>query len=217
MQTITEKLLDLAPPGGVFDETSIRNLFPQRSAAARKLLLHRAVEIGEVLRLKSGLYCLAKPYRKTHLHPFALAGMLHSPSHVSLESALSYHGLLPEAVFGVASVTSKRSRSYTNPLGVFSFLRIPTNMPRAGVQSIKLDHLSWAFIASPLRAIADLIYLRKGVTWHQDGMGFLMKSMRMEEEDLRQMSLGDHEEIRRSMRNKRVRAYLRGLHEELRT
>ena len=143
--------------------------------------------------------------------------MLHSPSHVSLESALSYHGLLPEAVFGVASVTSKRSRSYTNPLGVFSFQRIPTNMPRAGVQSIKLDRLSWAFIASPLRAIADLIYLRKGVTWHQDGLSFLMKSMRMEEEDLRQMSLGDHEKIQKSMRNKRVRAYLRGLHEELKT
>ena len=217
MQTITEKVLELSPPGGVFNETSIQNLFPKRSAAARKLLLHRAVEIGEVLRLKPGLYCLAKPYRKTHLHPFALAGMLHSPSHVSLESALSYHGLLPEAVFGVASVTSKRSRSYTNPLGVFSFLRIPTNMPRAGVQSIKLDHLSWAFIASPLRAIADLIYLRKGITWHQDGMSFLMESMRMEEEDLRQIPLGDHEEIQKSMRNKRVGAYLRGLHEELKT
>ena len=43
-----------------------------------------------------------------------LAASLHAPSHVSLESALAYHGLIPEAVYQVASITVARSREFTS-------------------------------------------------------------------------------------------------------
>lgn len=215
MQNLTESVYKLAPPGGIFDETVVRNLFPDKSASARKVLVHRAVGRGEVLRLKPGLFCLAEPYRKTHLHPFALAGMLHAPSHVSLESALAHHELLPEGVFQVASVTSQRTRSFRTPLGVYSYHRVPANFPRAGVKSEKLDRISWAFIASPLRAIADLIYLRRHVSWKKDGLAFLVKSMRMEPDELNQISFEHFEEIRKSIRNKRVKAYLEGMRREM--
>jgi predicted transcriptional regulator of viral defense system len=217
MQTLTKSVYKLASPGSVFDETVVRNLFPSISASARKVLVHRAIQKGEVLRLKPGLYCLAEPYRKTHLHPFALAGMLHAPSHVSLESALSYHGLLPEAVFQVASVTSQRSRTFKTPLGIYSYHRVPANFPRAGVKSEKLDRISWAFIASPLRAITDLIYLRRHVSWKKDGLGFLVESMRMESDELNQISFEHFEEIHKSIRNKRVKAYLEGMRREIET
>jgi len=215
MQRLTESVYELAPPGGVFNGTVIENLFPDKSAAARKLLVHRAVGKGEVLRLKPGLFCLAEPYRKTHLHPFALAGMLHWPCHVSLESALAHHGLLPEAVFQVASVTSKRTRSFKTPLGVFSYQLVPADFPRAGVESEKLDRISWAFVASPLRAIADLIYLHRQVSWRKDGLNFLTESMRMEPDELVQISFGQFEEIYKSIRNKRVKTYLEGMRREV--
>jgi len=168
-----------------------------------------------VLRLKPGLFCLAEAYRKTHLHPFALAGILHAPSHVSLESALSFHGLLPEAIYQVACVTPRRTRSFSTPLGVFGYDRVPATAPRAGVRAVKLDRISWAFIASALRAIADLVYLRKHVSWTADGLGFLVESMRIEPEDLRQISFDRFEEIRDSLRNKRVKAYLDGMRREI--
>ena len=215
MQSLTESVYKLAPPGGIFNETVVRNLFPDKSASARKVLVHRAVRKGEVLRLKPGLFCLAEPYRKTHLHPFALAGMLHAPSHVSLESALAHHGLLPEAVFQVASVTSKRTRAFRTPLGIYSYHRVPADIPRAGVRSEKLDRISWAFIASPLRAIADLIYLRRKVSWKKDGLVFLVESMRMESDELVQISFEHFEEIHKSIRNKRVKAYLEGMRREM--
>ncbi len=99
MQTLTEKVFRISPPGGLFDETVIRNLFPELSEAARKLLVYRAVSSGEIIRLKPGLFLIAPEFRKEHPHPFVLASALHSPSHISLESALAYHGLIPEAVF----------------------------------------------------------------------------------------------------------------------
>jgi hypothetical protein len=42
MQTVTELVFRLSPPGGIFDETVIRNILADRSEAARKVLAHRA-------------------------------------------------------------------------------------------------------------------------------------------------------------------------------
>ena len=57
LQTLTEKIYRLNPPGSLFDESVVRNLFPDSTAGGRKLLVHRAIEKREVLRLKPGLYC----------------------------------------------------------------------------------------------------------------------------------------------------------------
>jgi hypothetical protein len=215
MQTLTEKVYKLTPPGGLFDESVVRSLFPDASVGARKLLVHRAVKQGEVMRLKPGYYCLAPDYRKSHPHPFVVAAVLHSPSHISLESALSHHGLIPEAVHLVSSVTWQRSRSFKTPLGHFSFQRVPAKNPRAGVKAIKVDPNGWAFVGTPLRAIADLIYLRKEVQWEPNGLGFLTESMRIEEEDLHRIPMDDFEEVLESMKSTRVRTYLTHFGDEI--
>ncbi|MFZ3137811.1 MAG: hypothetical protein WA126_10530 [Thermodesulfovibrionales bacterium] len=214
---MTEKVLLLSPPGGLFDETVVRNLLPDRSEAARKVLVHRAVSAGEIIRLRPGLFLLAPEFRKTHPHPFVVAAMLHSPSHVSLESALAHHGLIPEAVFQVSSVTSARTRTFHTPVGVFSFVRVPAADPRAGVQALKVDGRSWAFVATPLRAIADLIYTRKDVSWAKDGLAFLTESMRIERDDLEEISFESLDEVCESLRSRRTADYLRGLYRELKT
>jgi hypothetical protein len=215
MQTLTEKVFRLAPPGGLFDETVIRNLFSDRTEAARKVLVHRAIAAAEIIRLKPGLFLLVPEFRKTHPHPFIIAAWLHSPSHVSLESALAHHGLIPEAVYQVASVTSARSRTFDTPVGVFSFKRVPAVNPRAGVQAHKIDGRSWAFIASPLRAIADLIYTRKDVSWEKDGLAFLTESMRIERDDLENMSFESLSEVSGSLRDRRTINFLQNLFQKL--
>ncbi len=215
MQTLVEHVFTLAPPGGLFDDSVVRNLFPDLSQGARKLRVHRALEHGEAMRLKPGLYCLASKYRKSPLHPFVVAAALHSPSHISLESALSHHDLIPEAVFRVSSVTISRSRSFQTPVGTFDFVRVPSKQPRAGVEAEKLGAFEWAFIASPLRAIGDLVYLRKEISWEHDGMGFLTDSMRIEEEELRALANNSWDEILDSFRSRRTERYLGGLRKEL--
>ena len=212
---MTELVFRLSPPGGLFDETVIRNLLADRSEPARKVLVHRAVTAGEVIRLKPGLFLLAPEFRKTHPHPFIIAATLHFPSHVSLESALAHHGLIPEAVFQVSSVTSSRSRTFKTPVGVFSFMRVPATNPRAGVLALKIDGRNWAFVATPLRAVADLVYTRKDVSWEKDGLAFLTDSMRIEREDLEKMARKGLNEVCESLRSRRTTDYLQGLFREL--
>lgn len=211
MQNLSEKVFKLAPPGGLFDETVIHNLFPDSSDGARALLVHRACRAGEILRLKPGLFVLGPPYRKSEPHPFVVAAVLHAPSHISLESALAYHGLIPEAVYQVSSVAVGRSREYSTPLGVFSFRRVPACAPRAGVEAVAVARNAWAFIASPLRAIADAVYLNKKITWNRNGLGYLTESLRIEEDDLRALSFEEADEILDSIRSRRVQAYIDGL------
>ncbi|MBI3370783.1 MAG: hypothetical protein HY017_03355 [Betaproteobacteria bacterium] len=211
MQTVTERVFKLAPPGGLFDETVIHNLFPDSSDGARALLVHRACQEGEILRLKPGLFVLGPPYRKCEPHPFVLAAVLHAPSHISLESALAHHGLIPEAVYQVSSVTLGRSREFSTPLGVFSFRRVTARAPRAGVEAVAVARNAWAFIASPLRAIADAVYLNKEITWNRNGLGYLTESLRIEEDDLRSLPFEALDEILDSLCNRRVQAYLEGL------
>ncbi len=211
MQTLTEKIYHLAPPGGLFDETVIVNLFPDASMGARSLLVHRAIQAGEILRLKPGLFLLDSRFRKSEPHTFQIAALLHYPSHISLESALAWHRLIPEAVYQTSSVTSERSRTFATPLGVFSFQRVPSQMPRAGVETVEIAQNRWAFIATPLRAIADMLYLNKAVTWQTDGLAYLTESLRIEEDDLRQISFAVLDDVVSSLRSLRVRTYLQRL------
>lgn len=225
MQTLTEKVLKFDPPGGVFDGTVIRNLFPDHTAGARNALVHRAVQAQEVLRLKPGLYCLSEELRRAHPHPYAVAALLYYPSHVSLESALSYHGLIPEAVFTVTCSTPKRRRDFDTPLGRFSYRTVPFVPTRAGVRLVELGgtpphsgsrkwagpHPVRAFVATPLRAIADLVYLRKEVSWPKDGPAFLTDSMRIEPEDLQQIDELEYSEVVGGVKDRRTQRYLQGL------
>lgn len=217
MQTLTHDVLKLAPPGGIFDETVIGNLYPDASVGARRLLVHRASSKGEILRLKPGLFILDRPYRnnKYILDPFAIASLLHGPSHVSLQSALAWYGLIPEAVYETTSVTVARSRTFQTPVGIFSYTRVPANDPRAGVEAVKMTDESWAFIATPIRAIADLVYTYKEVTWKKDGMDWLTESLRIEREDIEKFSFRTLPAINRSIRDARTVAYIVGLRAEV--
>ncbi len=211
MQALTEKALELSPPMGIFDVTVVHNFFPHRTESARKAMVHRAVSSGEVSRIRPGLYCLANRYRKTHPHPFAVAGLLLSPSHVSMESALWHHGLIPEGIRQVASATPARTRSFQTPLGNFTYLSVPANNPRAGARAVQVDAGIWAFVATPLRAIADLVYSRRAVRWEKDGLGFLTDSLRIEMDDLETMPFDDAQEVSSSIRNERTTHYIAGM------
>jgi hypothetical protein len=214
MQTLTHEVFKLNPPGGLFNETVVTNLFPDRSKGARELLLDRAIKAGEIQRVKRGLYILSPSYRKSDLPLFTVAALLLSPSHVSLETALAYHGLIPEAVYQVASATTRRRQVFETPLGVFSYHCVPCKMPMAGVETLKLEHSFWAFVATPLRAIADLLYLNRTITWQKDGLGFLLDSLRIEEEDLQDISFQHYDAIMEAFRNRRVRHFLEQLQKE---
>ena len=67
------------------------------------------VKNGDLISLKRGIYVFSEKYRTSPLNYISIANILHKPSYVSFEYALSYHGLIPERVYTITSATSKKS------------------------------------------------------------------------------------------------------------
>jgi len=123
--------------------------------------LARWVKAGKVLRLRRGVYVLARPYRKVDPHPFLLANALRGNSYVSLQSALAYHGLIPEHVPVVTSVTTSRPENLQTGLGGYSFRHLrPVHF--FGYLRQEVARGLEAFVATPEKALLDLVYLTPG-------------------------------------------------------
>jgi len=154
------------------------------SDARRYGLVNRALKANELLKVRRGLYVLANKYRHQPVHPFVLAQQCVPSSYVSAESALSFHGWIPEAVRSVLSVTaSGKSVNYEHDtLGKFEFCRMTVN-PGYFLESVGRHELQnqVALIAEPLRALMDLVYLRK-LAWQ--GISFLLSGLRLDEQML---------------------------------
>ena len=83
------------------------------------------------------------------------------------------------------------------------------------IEAIKLSKEPWVYVAKPLRAITDFIYLRKEISWETDGLEFLTESMRMEKEDISQIDFSQYNDILDGLHNKRTIHYLEEMKKEL--
>ena len=151
----------------------------------------------------------------TALEPAVLAPMLYGPSYLSFESALRFHGLIPDVVQNAAAATSRRSRVFDTALGHFTFTTVPVNVLMAGVRIVTFEIGSQTvtgLVASPARAIADLVYTRREVSWKNDGRRFLEESMRIDRDELAaKLRPEELEATLATFRHRRVRAFIEGL------
>jgi hypothetical protein len=114
--------------------------------------------MGIFTQLTGGLYFIKKNDRKLHPSRFFLANQLLWPSYVSLEAALGYYGLIPEAVADVTSVTTKKTSQFNNPIGRFVYQHVKPDAFR-GYRSYKDEAGLDCLIAEPEKAVVDFLYL----------------------------------------------------------
>jgi predicted transcriptional regulator of viral defense system len=140
------------------------------SLPALRVQLSRWVRRGKLIQLTKGLYTLAQPYAKVPPHPFVLANAMKRVSYVSLQSALGYYGMIPEHVPTVTSVTTQRPENVETPLGLFAFHHIKRSWFH-GYEQVDLGSGQKAFVATPEKALLDLVYLTPGA----DAYDFLVE------------------------------------------
>lgn len=151
---------------------------------------------GEVIRIKKGLYLFGKDYRKAPYSPEIIANKIYGPSYVSREYALSYYGLIPEHVHEVTSVSIKRSRHFDTPIGRFSYEHLPDQLYKIGFNLVVVRDRSTALIATPEKALVDLLYLRSVHPETIDELSeLLFDDLRLDESLVRRMHIGFFNEI----------------------
>ena len=210
MNKLTEKIFENAPYG-YFTSQDVATLFPG-SEDKRYGLVKRAIAGGEIINIRRGLYCLASKYQKKSINLYALAQHIYGPSYVSLESALSWHGWIPEAVYTLTSVSSGKSKEFKTPLGAFSYNRVPQKVFYTGVERLADEAGNIFLMASPMKALADYVYVHKK-DWTD--LKPAAESLRIELEEFESVTSGDLDSLIENYTSRRVQKFIKGLRKDL--
>lgn len=114
-----------------------------------------------------------------------MAMVIRNPSYLSLEYALSKHGILSQNVFTYTLVTTKLPYFFRTPDNIFEYHQVKRT-------------LFWGYLwdgsvntAEPEKALLDLIYIRsvKGRGLKDNALASLLDDMYLEDLDRKKLSL----------------------------
>ncbi|WP_332021171.1 type IV toxin-antitoxin system AbiEi family antitoxin domain-containing protein [Kaistella sp.] len=149
--------------------------------------IHELIKREKLVSLKRGLYIWNSQILP---EPFSVANVLYGPSYVSAESALAYHGLIPEQVFTIVSMTLKNSKNFNNPLGNFEYIKLQPPYYAFGIQQVELRENQFSLMATAEKAILDKIVTTSGTIFRsiEAASAFLLENMRMDEDLLKSLN-----------------------------
>lgn len=111
---------------------------------------------GQLIRLKRGLYVVNSVVSGKPINACLCANHIYGPSYVSQQWALRWYGLIPERVYTMTSVTTKRSRVFENSLGRYTYEQVKPEYFAIGINCIEEDGVSF-LMASREKALCDMI------------------------------------------------------------
>ena len=202
MNRLTERFF--RAPTGVFTQSDVATLI-DGTDFCRHGLIKRALAGGEILNVRRGLYCLAPKFQRKPISVYGLAEKIYGPSYISMETALSYHGWIPEAVYACTCASFGNSKEFKTPLGVFSYKRVPQHTFFLGVERCKDENGNVFFMASPVKALADYLYVHR-LNWKS--LDEPIGSLRIDEDELAGVSAEELKVLLGNYSNGRVKQFL---------
>ncbi|MBX2899615.1 MAG: hypothetical protein KF775_08190 [Cyclobacteriaceae bacterium] len=151
--------------------------------------IHKLLRDGVIIPIKKGLYIAGPSLNSGKSEPFLLANHILGPSYISLETALAYHGFIPERVYEIASITTKASRTFKTTVGTFTYTRIPLPYYAFGFNRVMLEQNQYALVATPAKAICDKVITTSGLLFRskKTAYAFLVENMRIDEDKLKEI------------------------------
>ena len=97
---------------------------------------------------------------------FKIANRIYLPSYISLESALSYYHLIPESVYGITSISTRKTYHFRTSIGEFIYRTLKPPL-FFGYDLIKFQE-KYLKMASIEKALLDYFYLHSDIETEQD-------------------------------------------------
>lgn len=135
----------------LFTQQEFIRLFKVSKTAATFFLFNHC-RSGLFVKLKNGLYALSNPFPSEE----AIANRLYQPSYLSFEYVLARHGIIPESVYPVTSVTTKPSRQFEVEGKQYVYHTIKKEA-YTGYHPQKINN-RLVLMASPEKALVDTLY-----------------------------------------------------------
>lgn len=140
-----------------FDHTLLVSALSPYLAVDQKI--NELLKSEAIIRIKKGLYVFGPNSRQAPVCKESLANLIYGPSCISLEYALYYHGLIPERVETITSVTPKRDKEFNTPIGRFTYRYLTQSKYPHGIEQQWMDPQHPILIASPEKALCDYVTL----------------------------------------------------------
>jgi len=135
----------------LFTPREFRDIF-RVSQKTASTFISRNLKSGLFLKMRNRYYLL----KDSNPSFYFIANKLYQPSYISLETALSYYGVIPEVVYTATSITTKSTREFETPRGVFSYQRIKKEA-FIGYTSKQIEG-DIVMFAEAEKALADYLY-----------------------------------------------------------
>jgi len=171
-QELKEKLKDFV----IFTLNDIRKTYPD----FHRRRLNEWQDKGYIKKLRRGYYMFSDLSLNEETL-FLIANRLYVPSYVSFETALSHYGLIPEGVYSLTSVSTKKTSDFKTPIARFLYRKIKPSL-FFGYQLEKHKGQGYK-IADMEKALLDYVYFNPQIAkrgdfheWRFNSEEFLSKA-----------------------------------------
>ncbi|MBP5776310.1 MAG: hypothetical protein J6W56_02055 [Prevotella sp.] len=130
---------------------------------------------GLLVKLRNQYYAFSE-YRQMPEFSRYVANRMYAPSYISLHSALSFYGMIPEEVVQLTSVTTLKTAKFENAFGTFHYQNVKTPL-FFGYEIRTMQNGRGLMFATPEKALLDLLYLNPYYKSEQD-----MEELRLDED-----------------------------------
>jgi len=146
----------------IIDHATVASILINNGYTGINDKINKLKKDGLLETLKRGLYLHKSPFSNTYTSKEIIANTLLSPSYISFDYALYFHGLIPESVYDITSATIKRSKNFKTQTGQYSFRQVKKELYPIGltIESTKNGNF---IIATKEKALCDKIYYTKDI------------------------------------------------------
>jgi len=119
--------------------------------------LTRWLKKGLIIKLKQGYYAFPE-YKQKPDYAYYFANRIYRPSYISLHTALSFYGIIPEAIMQITSVSTLKTTSFKNDFGAYAYKSMKERL-FFGYDLKPMEDGRVLQFAFAEKALLDLLYL----------------------------------------------------------
>jgi len=153
---------------------SIRQVYAWQPEFNR-LNLNYWIKKGYIVKLRNGWYAFQENITQPGFSQY-IANRIYRPSYISLHTALSHYGIIPEAIIKITSVTTLKTAEFSNDFGIYSYRTVKSGL-MFGYEPKPMTDGRTIMFATPEKALLDLLYLYPFYTSAED-----MLDLRLDED-----------------------------------
>lgn len=179
-------------------------MYSLSSYASPKAKLSQMIKKGEIIRIARGVYADSMDDPR-----LPVAQLLISPSYISFETALAYHGLIPERVYSIKSAgfNLRKDKRFETPFGLYTFHYLPQELFSLALMPAEEQGHGFR-IAQMEKALLDTLYKIRGIRTKQGIFDLIIEDLRINEELLRTLNWDTLQELAPYYRSTTIKSFI---------